>query len=108
MTLADFNLAVFQQERLLTPFCFNDPAPTEIYTLSLHDALPILQTDARAKPAPPEVGIASDASQRLLLEQELQDLLGRGAVVVDLHCVAARRGLAQRQDGRAQIGRAHV
>src|ERR1051326_3988335 len=22
-------------------FCFNDPAPTEIYPLSLHDALPI-------------------------------------------------------------------
>src|SRR5690348_18388757 len=25
----------------LTSFSFNDPAPTEIYTLSLHDALPI-------------------------------------------------------------------
>src|SRR5690348_18343245 len=24
-------------------FCFNDPAPTEIYTLSLHDALPIFR-----------------------------------------------------------------
>src|SRR5699024_12322444 len=27
---------------LLCCFSFNDPAPTEIYTLSLHDALPIL------------------------------------------------------------------
>src|SRR2546429_5437739 len=27
-------------------FFFNDPAPTEIYTLSLHDALPILEPDA--------------------------------------------------------------
>src|SRR5262249_56930726 len=26
---------------LLSSFFFNDPAPTEIYTLSLHDALPI-------------------------------------------------------------------
>src|SRR5205823_14139190 len=26
----------------LSLFFFNDPAPTEIYTLSLHDALPIL------------------------------------------------------------------
>src|SRR5947209_15474469 len=26
-------------------FFFNDPATTEIYTLSLHDALPILQND---------------------------------------------------------------
>src|SRR5690348_18160997 len=28
-------------------FFFNDPAPTEIYTLSLHDALPISQTNLR-------------------------------------------------------------
>src|SRR5688572_33241829 len=28
---------------LLTFFFFNDPATTEIYTLSLHDALPIFQ-----------------------------------------------------------------
>src|SRR5947209_9046900 len=27
---------------ILLFFFFNDPAPTEIYTLSLHDALPIL------------------------------------------------------------------
>src|SRR5436189_1775859 len=35
-------------------FFFNDPAPPEIYTLSLHDALPILivapPTAARARP----------------------------------------------------------
>src|SRR5438105_10106303 len=33
-------------------FFFNDPATTEIYTLSLHDALPIyfLQTDAAINP----------------------------------------------------------
>src|SRR5437870_6159307 len=28
-------------------FFFNDPAPTEIYTLSLHDALPISHPDRR-------------------------------------------------------------
>src|SRR5437867_10175524 len=28
-------------------FFFNDPAPTEIYTLSLHDALPICRPDRR-------------------------------------------------------------
>src|SRR5258705_5193763 len=28
-------------------FFFNDPAPTEIYTLSLHDALPILMLELR-------------------------------------------------------------
>src|SRR5437773_5093195 len=29
-------------------FFFNDPAPTEIYTLSLHDALPISSNPSRA------------------------------------------------------------
>src|SRR5438067_7996005 len=30
-------------------FCFNDTAPTEIYTLSLHDALPIWRRRAAAR-----------------------------------------------------------
>src|SRR5690242_21858094 len=30
-------------------FFFNDPATTEIYTLSLHDALPIYQGEQRAE-----------------------------------------------------------
>src|SRR5438105_9527189 len=30
-------------------FFFNDPATTEIYTLSLHDALPIFQRDGGAR-----------------------------------------------------------
>src|SRR3990172_334984 len=42
-------------------FFFNDTAPTEIYTLSLHDALPFSSTGLRARPsarcrhAPPSV-----------------------------------------------------
>src|SRR5206468_12317609 len=35
--------------RFLTLFSFNATAPTDIYTLSLHDALPISQTDAQAE-----------------------------------------------------------
>src|SRR2546430_16434158 len=31
-------------------FFFNDTATTEIYTLSLHDALPISRTDCRPRP----------------------------------------------------------
>ena len=31
-------------------FFFNDTATTEIYTLSLHDALPIFLTDGRTNP----------------------------------------------------------
>src|SRR3712207_7783771 len=37
-------------------FFFNDTATTEIYTLSLHDALPILH-DARATFATPSLGV---------------------------------------------------
>src|SRR5437773_3306237 len=34
----------------LIPFFFNDTAPSEIYTLSLHDALPILEIIRWADP----------------------------------------------------------
>src|SRR3712207_8120882 len=33
-------------------FLFNDPATTEIYTLSLHDALPICENPAQTRPLP--------------------------------------------------------
>src|SRR5258708_31442591 len=34
-------VSMFPQAGCITPFFFNDTATTEIYTLSLHDALPI-------------------------------------------------------------------
>src|SRR5438034_5227160 len=37
-------------------FFFNDTAPTEIYTLSLHDALPIYEARARARRVPGDPG----------------------------------------------------
>src|SRR5256885_13263043 len=50
-------------------FFFNDTATTEIYTLSLHDALPILLiVSARIKPVVLE----------LLPQRELGELAGRG------------------------------
>src|SRR3712207_9003989 len=49
-------------------FFFNDTATTEIYTLSLHDALPIYDPGQRGDPALP------DAHQRRRLA-----VLGRGA-----------------------------
>src|SRR2546429_6968463 len=39
--------------RTILFFFFNDTATTEIYTLSLHDALPISRTSAAAAWAPP-------------------------------------------------------
>src|SRR5439155_21094655 len=58
---------------LLTFFFFNDPAPPEIYTLSLHDALPICQplhrpgkTRRASQPAEPGGVITPDAAARPL------------------------------------------
>src|SRR3712207_8192308 len=36
-------------------FIFNDTAPTEIYPLSLHDALPIWARTTPARPGPPAI-----------------------------------------------------
>src|SRR5256885_9042411 len=43
-------------------FFFNDTATTEIYTLSLHDALPILVREAQREPAP-DVGLAAQRAR---------------------------------------------
>src|SRR2546422_7216093 len=55
-------------------FFFNDTATTEIYTLSLHDALPIFcdLEELRAAPleclADPEEGLCAFAMERMLTE----------------------------------------
>src|SRR5690606_41468995 len=52
---------------VLIPFFFPDPAPTEIYTLSLHDALPIWNRPQRRPPprrAPPGAAGRVDARRR--------------------------------------------
>ncbi len=51
---------------LYTFFFFNDTATTEIYTLSLHDALPIL------KDPPASAGDTRDTSLILALEDPLE------------------------------------
>src|SRR3712207_6846625 len=53
--------------RLLPCCCFNDTATTEIYTLSLHDALPICGRDPTAHPR--ARGLATSARRRQLLAQ---------------------------------------
>src|SRR5437870_10295318 len=44
-----FCVLVLRTQLLLFFFFFNDPAPTEIYTLSLHDALPICRRRRRPR-----------------------------------------------------------
>src|SRR5437763_1396519 len=52
-TVSDSHLSSHRHSLLCSPafssFFFNAPAPTEIYTLSLHDALPICCREARAR-----------------------------------------------------------
>src|SRR2546430_3936087 len=50
--------------RLLSFFFFNDTATTEIYTLSLHDALPILSAAKFRSTPPPAPGAARPRRRR--------------------------------------------
>src|SRR5437667_4546907 len=61
-------------------FFFNDPATTEIYTLSLHDALPICLAPALFRRSPPgdlpydSVAIGSDPLERDRSEEHTSEL----------------------------------
>src|SRR6266536_3351793 len=61
-------------------FFFNDTATTEIYTLSLHDALPISSTPCSTSPSPPTVRTAWGCAVRS--EEHTSELQSR----VDLVC----------------------
>src|ERR1043166_8639220 len=55
-------------------FFFNDPAPTEIYSLSLHDVLPILVTKLEgllAQQPLDDAALTSTTEQLFALEHEL-------------------------------------
>src|SRR2546430_4138334 len=71
-------------------FFFNDTATTEIYTLSLHDALPI------------SVGLSHHRSQSLRVWAHLLSFLSRGRILLvilfDSATVAAARGLHPHAD----------
>src|SRR3990170_7230858 len=62
-------------------FFFNDTATTEIYTLSLHDALPISRWRARFLAGHDVVNLIG--VERLPLEQRLRHLLDLVAVILD-------------------------
>src|SRR5207248_9030647 len=71
---------------LSSPMSFNDPAPPHIYTLSLHDALPIccLLPAARAVRPGGDAGVRGDPPGRLRV------CLEEGSVGLGMRCV--RRG----------------
>src|SRR5688500_19450416 len=57
-------MSFFTERRSLSPLFFNSPATTEIYTLSLHDALPISQALAIASFRPSSLWTTGCASGR--------------------------------------------
>src|SRR5260370_37625377 len=98
---------------MLFLFFFNDTATTEIYTLSLHDALPISELRGR-----PSLSSAVDEEVDLLVVEgdHAGDLLalgqGRGIrpgqVLVEVLADAHRPCLGLPLVGAVEIGRAHV
>src|SRR3712207_9258408 len=59
---------------IYTFFFFNDTATTEIYTLSLHDSLPIFDTGLRLDAQPPQVREAVLSLLRASLSPEGAEL----------------------------------
>src|SRR3712207_8964542 len=80
-------------------FFFNDTAATEIYTLSLHDALPICTRSARRE--------RDRGASRQPPRPRRERRSGRRAQRRELPPGAARRGEAARAR-EGEIGRAHV
>src|SRR5439155_22002176 len=72
----------------ISSFFFNDPPTTEIYTLSLHDALPISETRRRAaKPARHvwrPVFACHDRASQARSEEHTSELQSRGHLVCRL------------------------
>src|SRR3989440_9935877 len=85
-------------------FFFNDPAPPEIYTLSLHDALPIFLPPRRVAGG----GGAGGARARRPARGRAGHPLGAQGGLHRRRFRPARRPSRRPGDPRGQIGRAHV
>src|SRR2546429_9256905 len=84
-------------------FFFNDTATTEIYTLSLHDALPISTMDA------PDRELDADALQRFAPgEHVLVHAVHEGAVEIEEECRAGGHGCRNVVAGLDQVGAQHA
>src|SRR5258708_21786881 len=60
--------------RILTIFFFNDTATTEIYTLSLHDALPIFNRSSACSGVGPTAGWTSSRPSAQRSEEHTSEL----------------------------------
>src|SRR5437764_4995284 len=95
-------------------FLFNHTAPTEIYTLSLHDALPIsFPFGSRHQPIARSTRTATWSSSRrgMRSEEHTSELQSPMYLVCRLLLEKKKRGaqqkLAQRRDRRPRVGSTH-
>src|SRR3712207_3840771 len=77
-------------------FFFNDTATTEIYTLSLHDALPILGVAGPAARREPRLSLARSRK------------IEAGTSAPDLPCVGGSRPMSPRKNGKAARSEEHT
>src|SRR3989440_10938322 len=85
-------------------FFFNDTAPTEIYTLSLHDALPISGALRQPRRHHGPQCLPRAAAAQLRRRAARAAARARSAGAPDAHAEQRRTG----GGGELQIGRAHV
>src|SRR5437660_3398099 len=73
---------------------YNDPAPTEISTLSLHDALPIRRVSVGRSRALPVVSEGFPASVPARSEEHTSELQSRGQLVCPLLLEKKKKNVA--------------
>src|SRR5207253_9567486 len=101
----DFLLHTFLP-RLPFSFFFNDPATTEIYTLSLHDALPICSPTSRGKRTIRTfMGPLLPLSRRARSEEHTSELQSRGHLVCRLLLEKKKTAERARPSRRDHSGR---
>src|SRR5256885_11525837 len=106
-------MSCMRQHLLLSFFFFNDTATTEIYTLSLHDALPISHGRARAGPGRARVLAAHPQAQalqgarlsRALLPDRKSTRLNSSHLVISyaVFCLKKKKRHFDRRDSRVPV-----
>src|ERR1043166_10274503 len=81
---------------VLCVFFFNDTATTEIYTLSLHDALPICLPIRRARAVPPR-GPSPPACRS---EEHTSELQSRFGISYAVFCLKKKKDTTIREHAR--------
>src|SRR5258708_14360192 len=94
---------------LLSPllFFFNDPAPPEIYTLSLHDALPIFLLLYQL--VAEEQGVPGEQIRGTIQNDILKEYIARGTYIYPPRCTPSRcrsgwcRGSARSEEHTSEL-----